>query len=362
GNCIGRGALGSVYRALNLEIGEMVAVKRMPLQGMSEDEIQHIMDDVDFFKALSHPNILKYKGASRDTEFLNIVQELADSGSLSQTLKGFGKLNERLVSTYVVKILDTLNYLHQKKIVHCDLKASNILTTKMGGIKLSFTFGVSHEINKESRLDVAGTPNFMAPEVIELKGASPASDIWSLACTIIELLTGKPPYSDVGNSMTVMFRVVEEDMPPIPEECSESLKDFLRSCFQKDPSMRPDIEQLYEHKWLKHNNDWKQALRSQESIPFLRRVTADLERSKVASAALDVDPFGKTTNVNLDAADRWPDIEPYERPLEGLQGPSGRRKPAVARLSDGMKAGPSKARRHSFVKATFDKRETVLIF
>ncbi|KAH9014715.1 hypothetical protein EDB84DRAFT_1528440 [Lactarius hengduanensis] len=78
----------------------------------------------------------------------------------------------------------------------------------------------------------------MAPEVIELKGASPKSDIWSPGCADIELLTGRPPYGDIGNAMTVMFRIVEDEFPPIPER-------FLEY-FHKDPS-RPSAEQLFEH-------------------------------------------------------------------------------------------------------------------
>jgi len=127
----------------------------------------------------------------------------AENGSLGQTLKAFGKLNERLVASYVVKILEGLHYLHQSDVVHCDLKAANILTTKNGNVKLS-DFGVSLNLRAMERemKDVAGTPNWMAPEVIELKGASPKSDIWSLGCTVIELLTGRPPYADIGNGMS----------------------------------------------------------------------------------------------------------------------------------------------------------------
>ena len=122
---------------------------------------------------------------------------------MGQTLKAFGKLNERLVAGYVVKILEGLHYLHECDVVHCDLKAANILTTKNGNVKLS-DFGVSLNLRAMERemKDVAGTPNWMAPEVIELKGASTKADIWSLGCTVIELLTGRPPYGDIANTMS----------------------------------------------------------------------------------------------------------------------------------------------------------------
>jgi len=132
-----------------------------------------------------------------------MVRRYAESGSLGQTLRNFGRLNERLVASYVVKILEGLHYLHECQVVHCDLKAANILTTKTGNIKLS-DFGVSLNLKAMHRgmNNVAGTPNWMAPEVIELKGASTKSDIWSLGCTVIELLTGRPPYGDMTNTMT----------------------------------------------------------------------------------------------------------------------------------------------------------------
>ena len=107
------------------------------------------------------------------------------------------------MASYVVKILEGLHYLHHNNVVHCNLKATNILTTKTGNVKLS-DVGVSLNLRAMEReiKDVAGAPNWTAPEVIELKGASTKSDIWSLACTVIELLTGRPPYSEIANSMS----------------------------------------------------------------------------------------------------------------------------------------------------------------
>lgn len=90
----------------------------------------------------------------------------------------------------------------------------------------------------------------MAPEVIELKGISTAADIWSLGATIIELVTGRPPYYDMDNGMAVMYRIVDEGME-IPERCSPELVDFLKQCFRKDPKDRPSAEELFEHGWVK---------------------------------------------------------------------------------------------------------------
>lgn len=167
---------------------------------------------------------------------IELMVRFVENGSLGQTLKAFGNFNERLVSSYVAKILEGLDYLHSQGVVHCDLKAANILSTKNGNVKLS-DFGVSLNmkavenikqdaatrskagLGPKPKADVAGTPNWseshggaetsqadraVAPEVISLNGAGPASDIWSLGCTIIELLTGRPPYSEITNSMTGM--------------------------------------------------------------------------------------------------------------------------------------------------------------
>ncbi|KAL4248085.1 hypothetical protein ABKN59_007801 [Abortiporus biennis] len=341
GNCIGRGQFGAVYRALNLNTGQMVAVKRIRLEGLKEDEISQLMREVDLVKSLSHPSIVKYEGMARDDNTLSIVLELAENGSLGQTLKAFGKLNERLVAGYVVKILEGLDYLHQSQVVHCDLKAANILTTKNGNVKLS-DFGVSLNLRAmEREKEVAGTPNWMAPEVIELKGASTKSDIWSLACTIVELLTGRPPYGDIANSMTVMFRIVEDDMPPLPDDCSDSLRDFLTKCFQKDPSKRPDALTLSEHDWLKQI--WEpisKDLRYQDSIPFFRRVSADIQKSDAMRlfVQMDIPDSEKST------PDSRPRLDSF------MSGSPSRPRPSMD--PDSVSISP---RDHSFVKTSFGR-------
>ncbi|KAL7417452.1 kinase-like domain-containing protein [Mrakia frigida] len=284
GNCIGKGQFGTVYRALNLGNGSMHAIKRIRLEGLQEDDITQLMKEVELLKRLAHPSIVKYEGMMRDEDTLNIILEYIENGSLGSTLKSFGDLTEHLVSSYVMKILEGLHYLHTQRVVHCDLKAANILTTKSGNVKLS-DFGVSLNlvaVEHKKENDVAGTPNWMAPEVIQMEGASTASDIWSLGCTVIELLTGKPPFAEIHNGMAVMYRIVEGGPPPFPENASPELKSFLSQCFEKDPTMRPSADVLFEHDWVKPHLALNKVsrLRPQDSIPFLRRVSADMENLK----------------------------------------------------------------------------------
>ncbi|KAI0046488.1 hypothetical protein FA95DRAFT_1669085 [Auriscalpium vulgare] len=328
GNCIGRGQFGAVYRALNLNTGQMVAVKRIGLEGLKEEEVTQLMKEVDLVKSLSHPSIVKYEGMARDENTLSIVLEYAENGSLGQTLKAFGKLNERLVASYVVKILEGLDYLHQSDVVHCDLKAANILTTKNGNVKLS-DFGVSLNLRAMEReiKDVAGTPNWMAPEVIELKGASTKSDIWSLA---------------------FMFRIVEDDMPPLPEGCSAPLIEFLKLCFNKDPTLRPSAEELFEHEWLKKHWGLNKDLRPQDSIPFLRRVSTDLQKNDAVRAL-----------ANLDSIDG--SLPEHPRLDEIISGSPGRRsfnEPSPLAEAQTPDADLLSMREHTFVKTTFSKPVT----
>ncbi|ORZ25182.1 kinase-like domain-containing protein [Absidia repens] len=259
GDCVGKGQFGSVYRALDMHTGEIVAVKRISVEDTQVED--DIMQEINLLRGMTCPHIVRYIGFAQDEIYMNIVLEYVENGSLLSTLKAFGSLPEKLVGSYTYKILKGLEYLHSHDVVHCDLKAANILTTKTGDIKLT-DFGVSLNLKikqEDGKGTPAGTPNWMAPEVIEMKGACYKSDIWSLACTITELLTGKPPYADLI-SMSALYHIVEDDCPPLPENISNDLRDFLLLCFRKDPELRPTASELLHHPWL-------QSIKSEASQP-----------------------------------------------------------------------------------------------
>ncbi|KAI8082638.1 kinase-like domain-containing protein [Gilbertella persicaria] len=249
GRSIGKGQFGEVFGGLNMDTGEYVAIKRIKRNQMDCDD----MNEVGVLQHLNNEHIVRYKGFAKDKEFLNIILEYVEMGSLHNNIKAFGKFPEKLAASYTYKILSGLHYLHSKDVIHCDLKAANILTTKTGGLKLT-DFGVSLSLkmkDDETTGEPAGTPNWMAPEVIKFAGASAKSDIWSLGCTIVEMLTGKPPYANMP-SFAALYRIVEDDEPPIPKnlKLSEEAMDFLKSCFKKNPEDRPSALELMKSKWM----------------------------------------------------------------------------------------------------------------
>ncbi|KAI6114307.1 hypothetical protein F5141DRAFT_1105796 [Pisolithus sp. B1] len=237
GDSLGKGAFGQVYRALNWATGETVAVKEIQLSNIPKGELAQIMSEIDLLKNLNHPNIVKYKG-------------FCENGSLHNICKRFGKFPENLVAVYICQVLEGLVYLHDQGVIHRDIKGANILTNKDGCVKLA-DFGVASSTTTGAVSDdaVVGSPYWMAPEVIEQSGATTASDIWSVGCVVIELLEGKPPYHFL-DPMPALFRIVQDDCPPIPEGASPIVKDFLLHCFQKDSNLRISAKKLLKHPWM----------------------------------------------------------------------------------------------------------------
>lgn len=211
------------------------------------------MKEASILKRLNHPNILKIYNFVETPYTLYFVLEYIESGSLAGLVKKYGVFPEPLISRYVEQTLRGLDYLHKECIIHRDIKGDNILITKDGKVKLA-DFGTAklEDAEKKSQT-VVGTPYWMAPEVIEMSACGPSSDIWSVGCTVIELLTGAPPYFEMG-PMSALFNIVEDRMPPFPQDISDELKSFLRYCFKKDPKKRPSAQDLLSHQWIRMHN------------------------------------------------------------------------------------------------------------
>jgi len=224
------------------------------LHDYCQETVNSIQTEIELLKKLDHPNIVKYIDFIQTKTNINIILEYVEGGSLHQLVKQNGMLGEYLVQVFTKQVLEGLDYLHSQGIVHRDIKGANLLYTKNGCIKLA-DFGYSIRLSDIDKTNsIVGTPYWMAPEIIEPKGnISTACDIWSLGITIIQLLTSKPPYYQL-EPYPAMFRIVTDEYPPLPDNISNNLKDFLIKCFIKDSNKRPKSRDLLNHPWITSPN------------------------------------------------------------------------------------------------------------
>ncbi|KAL7236118.1 hypothetical protein ACSBR1_019400 [Camellia fascicularis] len=232
GELIGCGAFGRVYMGLNIDSGALLAIKQA--------HIRELEEEVNLLENLSHPNIVRYLGTTREEASLNILLEIVPGGSISSLLGKFGSFPESVITMYTKQSLLGVEYLHRNGIMHRDIKGANILVDNKGCIKLA-DFGASKKVVELATMTGAksmkGTPYWMAPEVILQTEHSFSADIWSVGCMVIEMATGKPPWSQKYQEVAALFHIgTTKSHPPIPEHLSAEAIDFLLKCLQKSPS------------------------------------------------------------------------------------------------------------------------------
>ncbi|XP_065877547.1 mitogen-activated protein kinase kinase kinase 3-like [Euphorbia lathyris] len=260
GGLIGEGSFGKVYMGMNLDSGELLAVKQVLIAPNSASKektqacIRELEAEVELLKNLSHQNIVKYLGTTREDDSLNVLLELVPSGSISSLLEKFGSFPESVIRMYTKQLLLGVEYLHKNGIMHRDIKGANILVDNKGCIKLA-DFGASKKVVEQDTINGAkslkGIPYFMAPEVILETGHSFSADIWSVGCTVIEMATGKPPWSQQYQGMAAFYHIgATKSHPPIPKHLSSEAKDFLSKCFQREPDLRAVASDLLQHPFV----------------------------------------------------------------------------------------------------------------
>ena len=164
GELIGKGAIGEVYKALDTETAQTVAIKQIDLYTISNENISSIEGEINLLKNLDHLNIVKYIECIRTKSHINLILEYVENGSLHQMIKQSGKMGEHLVLIFVRQILEGLAYLHNQGIIHRDIKGANLLLTKNGIVKLAdFGYSILNDKNKVN--SIVGTACFMAPEI-----------------------------------------------------------------------------------------------------------------------------------------------------------------------------------------------------
>ncbi|XP_077213534.1 mitogen-activated protein kinase kinase kinase 3-like [Tasmannia lanceolata] len=255
GKLLGRGTFGHVYVGFNSESGQMCAIKEVRVisdDRNSEESLRQLNQEIALLSQLAHPNIVQYHGSELAEGTLSVYLEYVSGGSIHKLLKDYGPFREPVIQSYTGQILSGLAYLHGRNTVHRDIKGANILVDPNGEIKLA-DFGMAKHITScSSVLSFKGSPYWMAPEVImNCNGYSLAVDIWSLGCTVLEMATSKPPWSQYEGVAAIFKIGNSKEIPQIPDYISDVGKDFLKLCLQRDPSARPTAAQLLEHPFVR---------------------------------------------------------------------------------------------------------------
>ncbi|XP_023230203.1 serine/threonine-protein kinase 3-like isoform X2 [Centruroides sculpturatus] len=248
---LGEGSYGSVYKALHKESGQVLAIKLVPV----DTDLKEIIKEISIMQQCDSPYVVKYYGSYFKGTDLWIVMEYCGGGSVSDIMRLRKKtLSEDEIATILSDTLKGLEYLHQRRKIHRDIKAGNILLNTEGHAKLA-DFGVAGQLTDTmaKRNTVIGTPFWMAPEVIQEIGYDCVADIWSLGITALEMAEGKPPYGDI-HPMRAIFMIPTKPPPSFRDldRWSSEFIDFVSHCLVKNPEERATASELLQHEFIKN--------------------------------------------------------------------------------------------------------------
>ncbi|XP_035982254.1 STE20-like serine/threonine-protein kinase isoform X3 [Fundulus heteroclitus] len=253
---LGDGAFGKVYKAQNKQNGTLAAAKVIDTK--TEDELEDYMVEIEILASCDHHHIVKLLDAFYFEGKLWILIEFCAGGAVDAIMLELERpLTEPQIRVVCKQTLEALTYLHEKKIIHRDLKAGNILLSLDGEVKLA-DFGVSAKnTNTLQRRDsFIGTPYWMAPEVVMCETSKDRpydykADIWSLGVTLIELAQIEPPNHEM-NPMRVLLKIAKSEPPTLmqPSRWSSEFNDFLRRALDKNVDNRWSSTQLLQHPFV----------------------------------------------------------------------------------------------------------------
>eukprot|EP01127_Copromyxa_protea_P015104 TRINITY_DN4298_c0_g1_i1.p1 TRINITY_DN4298_c0_g1~~TRINITY_DN4298_c0_g1_i1.p1 ORF type:complete len:385 (-),score=98.72 TRINITY_DN4298_c0_g1_i1:134-1288(-) len=250
---LGRGTSGTVLRSKVGDAGFEVAIK---IVNQTNKKVQQELEkEIDVLKRCKHPNVVAYYGTYLKDDEVWIIMDYCGAGSLKDVMKlSQDTLTERQAKYVISGTVKGLLCLHSMKILHLDIKSANILLTDTGDVKLA-DFGVSMQLSTNSSFiaatDYVGSPLFMSPEVIKKDKYNSAADIWSLGITMIEMIEGRPPNTDI-NCIEMLPLLIDRSPPKLKDQAlyTKDFHDIIAQCLQKDPDSRPTCIELLQLPFL----------------------------------------------------------------------------------------------------------------
>nr|XP_024654395.1 serine/threonine-protein kinase Nek1-like [Maylandia zebra] len=240
---IGEGSFGKAILVKSKDHGHQYVIKEIGISGMSSKERQESRKEVAVLANMSHPNIVQYKESFEEGGCLYIVMDYCEGGDLFKKInsqKGV-LFSEAQILDWFVQICLALKHVHDRKILHRDIKSQNIFLTKDGTVQLG-DFGIARVLNSTVELarTCIGTPYYLSPEICENKPYNNKSDIWALGCVLYEMCTLKHAF-EAGNMKNLVLKIIRGSYPPVSCHYSQELRSLLAQLFKRDPRERPSV-------------------------------------------------------------------------------------------------------------------------
>ncbi|OMJ73141.1 hypothetical protein SteCoe_28237 [Stentor coeruleus] len=287
GKELGKGGFAQVYELTNLETKFKFAAKIIKKSSLAEGRtLQKLMTEIKIHRSVHHKGIVKFNNFFEDSENIYILLELCNNGSLSEKLKRRRRLTELEAQNYLLQLHSIIKYLHSLKILHRDIKLSNLLLNEFMELKLGdFGLATKIEFEGERKRTICGTPNYIAPEVLSSKiGHSFEADIWSFGVVAYTLIIGKPPFE--SDDVKVMYMRIRTNLYAFPSNVpiSSEARDLIEKILQTDPGNRLTLDQIAEHPFFNRNTIPKNLPLSTLCIPpsknYLKKFEGFLDESK----------------------------------------------------------------------------------
>lgn len=257
GRFLGKGGFARVYEMTNLENRKISAAKVIPKESLKKSrQKQKLMSEIKIHRSLHHPFIVGFEHFFEDNENVYILLEICSNQTTNELLRRRKRLTELEVQCYMQQIISAIKYLHEHRVIHRDLKLGNLFLSDKMEIKIGdFGLATKLEFDGERKRTICGTPNYIAPEVLDGKvGHSYEVDVWSLGVILYTLLVGKPPFetSDVKTT----YRRIRMNAYSFPDNVpmSEQSKSLITRILMLEPSRRPNLEDILAHDFFHQGN------------------------------------------------------------------------------------------------------------
>ncbi|XP_019681500.2 serine/threonine-protein kinase Nek5 isoform X1 [Felis catus] len=252
---IGEGAFGKAFLAKRTSDSKHCVIKEIDFAKMPPQEKEASTKEVVLLAKMKHPNIVTFFSSFQENNRLFIVMEYCDGGDLMKRIhRQRGVLfSEDQILSWFVQISLGLKYIHDRKILHRDIKAQNIFLSKNGMVAKLGDFGIARVLNNSMELarTCIGTPYYLSPEICQNKPYNNKTDIWSLGCVLYELCTLKHPFE--GNNLhQLVLKICQAHFAPISPRFSHDLQALISQLFEVSPRDRPSINSILKRPFLEN--------------------------------------------------------------------------------------------------------------